>query len=35
VGLIAHLMEQNNLLYEHNMKQFVSCIGRNSDTMLN
>jgi hypothetical protein len=35
VGLIAHLIEQNNLLYEHNMKQFASCVGRNSNTMLN
>jgi hypothetical protein len=35
VGLIAHLIEQNNLLYEHNMKQFASCVGRNSNTVLN
>ena len=35
VGLIAHLIEQNNLLYERNMKQFASCIHANSDTMLN
>jgi hypothetical protein len=35
IGLIAHLIEQNNLLYEHNMNQFASCIHANSDTMLN
>ncbi|MGA2093055.1 MAG: hypothetical protein ABSH16_06560 [Sedimentisphaerales bacterium] len=35
VGLIAHLIEQNNLLYEHNMNQFASCVHANSDTMLN
>jgi hypothetical protein len=35
VGLIAHLIEQNNLLYERNMNQLTSCIHANSETMLN
>jgi hypothetical protein len=35
VGLIAHLIEQNNLLYDRNMKQFASCVQANSETMLN
>jgi hypothetical protein len=35
IGLIAHLIEQNNLLYERNMNQFASCVHANSDTTLN
>jgi hypothetical protein len=35
VGLIAHLIEQNNLLHERQMKQLVSCIAAENDTSLN
>ena len=35
VGLIAHLIEQNNLLHERQMKQLVSCAAAESETFLN
>ena len=35
VGLIAHLIEQNNLLHERQMKQLVSCAAANDEAMLN
>lgn len=35
VGLIAHLIEQNNLIHERQMKQLVSCAAAAEDTTLN
>jgi hypothetical protein len=35
VGLIAHLIEQNNLLYERNTKQFLACVHADSEITLN
>ncbi|MFH1370517.1 MAG: hypothetical protein ABII09_04445 [Planctomycetota bacterium] len=35
VGLIAHLIEQNNLLHERQMKQLVSCAVAADETSLN
>ena len=35
VGLIAHLIEQNNLLYERQMKQLVPCGHADGDSILN
>jgi len=35
VGLIAHLIEQNNLLYERQMKQLVACGQIEGDAVLN
>lgn len=35
VGLIAHLIEQNNLLYEQHMKQFAICVPTGCDAELN
>ena len=35
VGLIAHLIEQNNLLYERQMKQLVTCGQIGGDPILN
>jgi hypothetical protein len=35
VGLIAHLIEQNNSLYERQMKQLVGCGHREGDSILN
>jgi len=35
VGLIAHLIEQNNLLHERQMKQLVSCVAAENETSLN
>jgi hypothetical protein len=35
VGLIAHLIEKNNLLYERQMKQLVTCGHVDSDSILN
>jgi hypothetical protein len=35
VGLIAHLIEQNNMLYERQMKQLVGCGHTESESMLN
>lgn len=35
VGLIAHLIEQSNLLYERQIKQFVSCGQAIGDSILN
>ena len=35
VGLIAHLIEQSNMLYERQMKQLVTCGQAESDSMLN
>jgi hypothetical protein len=35
VGLVAHLIEQNNLLYERQMKQLVACGQAESESSLN
>jgi hypothetical protein len=35
VGLIAHLIEQNNMLYERQMKQLVPCGQADGDSILN
>jgi hypothetical protein len=35
VGLIAHLIEQNNMLYERQIKQLVSCGHPDNDSILN
>lgn len=35
VGLIAHLIEQSNMLYERQIKQFVSCGHADGDSILN
>lgn len=35
VGLIAHLIEQNNLLYERQMKQLVACSQIGGEATLN
>ena len=35
VGLIAHLIEQNNSLYERQMKQLVGCGHHEGDSILN
>ncbi len=35
VGLIAHLIEQNNLLHERQMRQLVSCATAEGETSLN
>jgi hypothetical protein len=35
VGLIAHLIEQNNFLYERQMKQLVGCGHTESESILN
>jgi hypothetical protein len=35
VGLIAHLIEKNNLLYERQMKQFGVCARAESGSILN
>jgi hypothetical protein len=35
VGLIAHLIEQNNLLYERQTKQLLSCGQIEGDSILN
>jgi len=35
VGLIAHLIEQNNTLYERQMKQLVPCGQADGDSILN
>ncbi len=35
VGLIAHLIEQNNLLHERQMKQLVSCAAAETNPTLN
>jgi hypothetical protein len=35
VGLIAHLIEQNNMLYERQIKQLVTCGHADSESVLN
>jgi hypothetical protein len=35
VGLIAHLIEQNNMLYERQMKRLVACGQENGSSILN
>jgi hypothetical protein len=35
VGLIAHLIEQSNLLYERQMKQLTPCGQADGDSILN
>ncbi len=35
VGLIAHLIEQNNMLYERQMKQLVTCGSVQDNSLLN
>ena len=35
VGLIAHLIEQNNLLHERHMKQLLPCVAVDEQAMLN
>jgi hypothetical protein len=35
VGLIAHLIEQNNFLYERQMKQLATCGHTESESILN
>ncbi len=35
IGLIAHLIEQNNMLYERQMKQLVTCGQGQADSVLN
>jgi hypothetical protein len=35
IGLIAHLIEQNNMLYERQVKQLVTCGHVEGESMLN
>jgi hypothetical protein len=35
IGLIAHLIEQNNMLYERNIKQLVTCGHAETASVLN